>query len=138
MATIANRYSSFDSNSRYLAHLYWEDYELTVDMRQVPIELVFFLEDCIMNDVIFRQNPQCRCYNLFVDILWEVFREKTSVNKTNIIGLVNSIQSWYWSDCESDQDLAERWLGQEQLGQLLLNYPSLFDSDWVERNFFRK
>jgi len=88
-----------------------------------------------MKDAIFKQNKS-KNYNLFVDILWEVFRKKTYVN--NIIGLINSIQSWYWTDCESEEDLAERWLGQEQLGQLLLNYPSLFDSDWVERNFFKK
>jgi len=127
--------SNSNSKSKYLAHLYWEDYELIIDMRQVPIELVFFLQDCIMKDAIFKQNKS-KNYNLFVDILWEVFRKKTYVN--NIIGLINSIQSWYWTDCESEEDLAERWLGQEQLGQLLLNYPSLFDSDWVERNFFKK
>lgn len=138
MSQVANRYSSFNSDSKYIVRLYWEDYELNIDLRHTPIECVFFLEDCIIHDTIFRQNPQFKYYNLFVDILWEVFREKTSVNKTNIIGLINSIQSWYWSDCESDEDLAERWLGQEQLGQLLLKYPSLFDSDWVERNFFRK
>ena len=138
MSQVANRYLSFNSDSKYLAHLYWEDYELVLDIRQVPIELVLFLEDCIMLNTAFRENPKYKCYNLFVDILWEVFRKKTSVNKTNIIGLVNSIQSWYWSECESDQDIEDRWLGQEQLGQLLLRYPTIFDSNWVERNFFRK
>ena len=80
MATIANRYSSFDSNSKYLAHLYWEDYKLVLDMRQVPIELVFFLEDCIMSDTIFRQNPNFRCYNLFV--LLEQATSATPASKT--------------------------------------------------------
>lgn len=138
MSQVANRYSSFNSDSKYIARLYWENYELDIDLRHTPIECVFFLEDCIMNDTIFRQNPKFKCYNLFVDILWEVFREKTSVTVNNLRSLVNCLQGWYWSDCQTEEDLAERWLGQEQLGQLLIKYPSLFDSDWVERNFFRK
>lgn len=138
MSQVANRYSSFNSDSKYIARLYWENYELDIDLRHTPIECVFFLEDCIMNDTIFRQNPKFKCYNLFVDILWEVFREKTSVTVNNLRSLVNCLQGWYWSDCQTEEDLAEKWLGQEQLGQLLIKYPSLFDSDWVERNFFRK
>lgn len=138
MSQVANRYSSFNSDSKYIARLYWEDYELDIDLRHTPIECVFFLEDCIIHDTIFRQNPKFKCYNLFVDILWEVFREKTSVTVNNLRSLVNCLQGWYWSDCQTEEDLAERWLGQEQLGQLLIKYPSLFDSDWVERNFFKK
>lgn len=33
MATVANRYNSnFNSGSKYLAHLYWEEYKLELDM----------------------------------------------------------------------------------------------------------
>lgn len=138
MNNSALRYStSFNSNFKYLAHLYWEDYELNIDLRHTPIECVFFLEDCIMTDAIIKQSMN-KSYNLFIDILWEVFREKTSLNKENLRSLVNSLQSWYWSECETDQDLNDRWLAQEQLGQVCLAYPSIFDASWVERNFFRK
>lgn len=135
MSQVANRYAITKSMN---AHLYWEDYELVLDMRCTPIECIFFLEDCIIHDAIFRENPKYKCYNLFVDILWEVFREKTSITVDNLRSLVNCLQGWYWSECDSDQDIEDRWLGQEQLGQLLLQYPTIFDSSWVERNFFKK
>lgn len=138
MSQVALRYQS-STKSELNAHLYWEGYELTIDLRRTPIECVFFIEDCIQMDAIWKQNePVKRLYNLFIDILWEVFREKTSLNERNLRDLVNSIQGWYWSECETKEDIEDRWYSQKELGQLLLNYPSIFDADWVERNFFRK
>lgn len=142
MSYSANRYnrnSNRNIKSNLDAHLYWEGYELTLDMRYTPIECIFFIEDCILLDAIWKERePVKRIYNLFIDILWEVFREKTTLNKQNLQGLINSIQGWYWSECETKEDIEDRWYSQKELGQLLLNYPTIFDSDWVERNFFRK
>lgn len=138
MSQVALRYQS-SIKSELNARLYWEDYELTIDLRRTPIECVFFIEDCIMLDAIWKQDePVKRVYNLFIDILWEVFREKTSLNKKNLRDLVNCIQGWWWSECETEEDINDRWVSQEELGQLLLNYPTIFDSNWVERNFFKK
>lgn len=133
MSYSANRYnrnSNRNIKSNLNAHLYWEGYELTLDMRYTPIECIFFIEDCIMLDAIWKEHePVKRIYNLFIDILWEVFREKTTLNKRNLQDLINSIQGWYWSECETKEDIEDRWYSQKELGQLLINYPTIFDSD---------
>lgn len=140
MSNTAYRYNRYNRNPKVNldAHIYWEEYEIILDLRCTPVECIYFIEDCIQMDALFRINPKNKAFNLFVDILWEVFRERTSLNKGSLRWLVNDLQGWWWSECQTEEDIAQRWASQEQLGHLLLQYPTIFNAGWVERNFFKK